>query len=383
MTVELDNQVDQDTAPPARRRLPGDSRAAANREPVPFTPFAPPPPAPQADPEPVTEADLTPADYTPEPDDFTNWAIANDPGPTGPVIEQVAVKEAPATWGRKQRLIRLMSVGLIHPKPGAEERAYRANRSLIRTTGWSRSVRVMVANRKGGVGKTPTAIILAGMMAEVGRHVIVWDASDARGDLSDRGESAPLACVSEVANDPGAFRLPGTIGGIVGKQDSFADVLGSLTDRVFDGEDIDRVTWALDRTHQIQVADTGANATHSTAFDRVLDLADIVVVPTTVTTTSVKGALALLERVERTDASAVVVVNRYGGPETPGLYGQLERIFTDAGVGAHVEVPFDPEIAKGTGISTAALSRPSRLAWTRLAATVVANIHPTTEGPTA
>jgi hypothetical protein len=39
-----------------------------------------------------------------------------------------------------------------------------------------------------------------------------------------------------------------------------------------------------------------------------------------------------------------------------------------------VDIPFDPHIAAGTAISIGALSHPSRVAWTRLAAATVANL---------
>ena len=54
---------------------------------------------------------------------------------------------------------------------------------------------------------------------------------------------------------------------------------------------------------------------------------------------------------------------------------QIPGIFEAVGVGAIVDIPFDPVIARGTAIDTRALSRPSRLAWTRLAAAVATNIR--------
>jgi len=234
----------------------------------------------------------------------------------------------------------------------------------------------MVANPKGGVGKTPTALVLGGMFAEEGRPAVVWDAADARGALTERAEGAPARCVSSVADAPGDYRGPGTIGALTAKQSSFADVLGSLTAREFDADSIDRVTWSLDRTYQVQVADTG-NVAHSPAFQKTIELADMLVIPTTVTAGSVHAAVRLLERLQGTGltANAVIALMRYGGPETPGLLPQIPGIFEAVGVGAIVDVPFDPVIARGTSIDTRALSRPSRLAWTRLAAAVATNIR--------
>ena len=364
MTIELDQAVEKDVAPPARR-LPGARRAVANQEPAAAAP----------DPTPVPpEPDPVPAAGPPAVDD---WNRFGEPESRSPVaILTAPEKPAPATWGRRRVLVRILSVGLAQPKPGAQEVEYRANRKLIRTTTWGRSVRVMVANPKGGVGKTPTALVLGGMFAEEGRPTVIWDAADARGDLTERAEGAPAKCVSWVADAPGDYRVPGTIGALTAKQSSFADVLGSLTAREFDADSIDRVTWSLDRTYQVQVADTG-NVAHSPAFQKAIELADLLVIPTTVTAGSVHAAVRLLERLQGTGltANAVVALMRYGGPETPGLLPQIPGIFEAVGVGAIVDIPFDPVIARGTAIDTRALSRPSRLAWTRLAAAVATNIR--------
>lgn len=383
MTTELDEQVTSDT-PPAARRLPGAQRAAANKEPSRIAPSIAT--GGVIDGDPATfgphAGDSEPAAavggvITAVAADWSRFAPPTDAeqssAPSGFV--EPAEKQAPASWGRKRQVIRVLSLGLAHPKPGAEELDLRANQRTIRGTRWPRSVRIVVANDKGGVGKTPAALILGGMIAEQGRTVVVWDAADARGTLTERGEGAPTRCVSEVEAEPGEYRVPGTIGGVTAKQSSFADVLGSLTDREFGADSIERVTWSLDRTYQVQVADTG-NVPHSPAFGRVIELADMLLVPTTVTADSVKKAVRLLERLQGTGLTthAVVAVMRYGGPETPGLLPQLPDIFAGAGVGAVIQIPFDAHIAKGTTINTRSLTRPSRLAWTRVATAVITNI---------
>lgn len=373
MTTELDQHITNDTAPAARRRLPGDRRAVANQEPT-------------AAVTPTTAsvtADLTPepppADGAPPPASpwADGWPAPATAGlPVAVRIDTPQEKEAPATWGRRRTVIRVLSVGLVKPKPGAEELDYRRNCTLLRTTQWPRSVKIAVVNDKGGVNKTPTALILGGIIAEQGRPVAIWDAGDQRGTLTERAEGAPSRCVSVIEEAPGDYRTPGTIGAVAAKQSSFADVFGSLTAREFSADSIRRVAWALDRTYQVQVADTG-NVPHSDAFQEVIEQADILVVPTTVTADSVSKAVRLLERLQSTGltANAVVALTRYGGPETPGLYPQLAGVFQAVGVGAVIEIPFDPVIARGTTINTRSLSRPSRLAWTRLATAVVSNLH--------
>jgi len=126
--------------------------------------------------------------------------------------------------------------------------------------------------------------------------------------------------------------------------------------------------------YRISIADTG-NVPHSPAFEAVIAHADTLVIPTVVTADSVNKALSLLRRLQETDlaAHAVVAVTRYGGPETPGLAKQLPTLFGNAGVGAIVDICFDPHIAQGTQLTLASLSHESKVAWTRLAATVVSN----------
>ena len=54
----------------------------------------------------------------------------------------------------------------------------------------------------------PILLILGGMIAEQGRTVVVWDAADARGTLTERAEGAPTLCVSEVEAAPAVAAGP-------------------------------------------------------------------------------------------------------------------------------------------------------------------------------
>jgi MinD-like ATPase involved in chromosome partitioning or flagellar assembly len=222
---------------------------------------------------------------------------------------------------------------------------------------------------------------MGGLLASIrGGSVAIWDAADAAGTLGGRTEGIAARCVSDIDADPDAYTAPSTVGMVAATQTSFADVLSSLREREFTGDSIDRVTTVLDRTYRISVADTG-NVPHSPAFARTIALADILVIPTTLTADSVNKAVGLLRRLQDTPTGlaqhAVVAVLHTRGPETPGLAGHISGIFAKAGVGAVVDIPFDPHIAAGTAISIGALSHPSRVAWTRLAAATVANLTAT------
>jgi MinD-like ATPase involved in chromosome partitioning or flagellar assembly len=265
-----------------------------------------------------------------------------------------------------------LSFGLVKPRPGREELAHRENIRMIRQAAWIRHVRIAVASPKGGVGKTPMAVLLGGKLAEIrGGSVAVWDAADAANTLAARSEGTAGQCVSDLAAHPDSSNDP-----VPAIQSSGAHVFGSLREREFGDEDIRNVQKVLDRAaYRITIADT-ANTPHSDAFEAVIEDADIVVVPTIITADSVNKVFGLLRRLQAKDlaASAVVGILRYGGPETPGLAEQLPGLFDTAGVGAVVDIPFDPHIATGTELTLGALSHSSDVAWTRLAASTVANI---------
>jgi MinD-like ATPase involved in chromosome partitioning or flagellar assembly len=355
--------TEQNTA--NRQRLPGAARALAFAEPPPEQ--APAPRSPSAVPDSPAPTSDTPATL-PVVDVTPPTAVRWSPPPA---------PEAAAEWGRRRVVLKVLSLGLAKPKPGREEIAHRQHERLIRSATWPRSVRIAVANPKGGVGKTPTSLILGGILGRVrGGSVAVWDASDAAGSLAGIAEGVQARCVSEIEADPGAFAHPGTIAACAATQSSNADVLASVRDREFTGDSVDRVLWTLDRTYRISVADTG-NVQHSSAFTAVIAKADILVVPTILTEASVNKALGLLHRLQHTSTlaqRAVVAVLHTRGPETPRLAGQVPDLFAAAGVGAVIDIPFDPVIAAGTALTVDSLSRASQIAWTQLAAATVANI---------
>jgi MinD-like ATPase involved in chromosome partitioning or flagellar assembly len=346
----------------ARQRLPGADRARAFAEPAAES-------APPARPRPVEFAAEAIAAVAPPTADLAP--------PTVPRWSPPPAPEAEAEWGRRRVVLKVLSLGLAKPKPGREEIAHRQHERLIRSATWPRSVRIAVANPKGGVGKTPTSLILGGILGRVrGGSVAVWDASDAAGSLAGIAEGVQARCVSEIEAEPGAFAHPGTIAACAATQSSNADVLASVRDREFTGDSVDRVLWTLDRTYRISVADTG-NVQHSSAFTAVIAKADILVVPTILTEASVNKALGLLHRLQHANTlaqRAVVAVLHTRGPETPGLAGQVPDLFAAAGVGAVIDIPFDPVIAAGTALTVDSLSRASQIAWTQLAAATAANI---------
>ena len=293
-----------------------------------------------------------------------------------------APPEPPAEWGRRRTVIKVLSLGLATPRPGREELAHRHNVRTIRQATWPRAVRIAVTNPKGGSGKTPTAVILGGLLASIrGGSVAIWDAADAAGTLGGRTEGIAARCVSDIDADPDAYAAPEH------RRDGRRHPnLASRTSCPRCGNGNSPAT-ASTGSPPCWTGPTGsASPTPGTcrtraAFTRTIALADILVIPTTLTADSVNKAVGLLRRLQDTPTGlaqhAVVAVLHTRGPETPGLAAQISGIFANAGVGAVVDIPFDPHIAAGTAISIGSLSHPSRVAWTRLAAATVANLTTT------
>lgn len=289
--------------------------------------------------------------------------------------------EAPATWGTRRWLVKLTSLGLASAKPSDSERAHRAAERAIRAASWPRAVRVAVVNPKGGIGKTPAALIVGGIAAQLrGGAVAVWDAGDSAGTLGLRAEGSGSACVSEVAAHPDAFSTPGTVNAAVARQSSFAAVIASQRPREFGGADVCAVMQALDQSFAISIADTG-NVPHSEAWRYTVGYSDALLIPTAPTRDSLDKALDVLDRLHSGPLAhlaerATVVINRGIGADASI---DARAILQARGVEAVLEVPFDKSIAANTLVRPADLSLDSTVAWTQVTAAVLSSIVITTE----
>lgn len=308
---------------------------------------------------------------------FTNLAEQARP-------DLVAPGPAIASWGWRGRLVRLTG-GLLHLRASQAEQAHLEAERLVRQTRWARSVNVLVANKCGGVGKTTSSLILSGILAQLrGGSVATFEASDAPGSLDKRAEGAAGRGMGELVREAGSVQTAGGLGGYVSSQTSLADVIGSSSDRpILTGGDVIAVRTILDRHYRMTVADSG-NSPHSDAHSRALETADVLVIPTLLTSVSVLDALAALQAAAERGPKgralaerAVVVVNHDGRPEPAAAAAreQLQQL-----VAAHpgvvvLEVPYDSHINAGGQISLAFLTTTSRHAWTQVAAAVVEKLH--------
>ncbi|MGX7678146.1 hypothetical protein ACSMXN_04525 [Jatrophihabitans sp. DSM 45814] len=289
-------------------------------------------------------------------------------------------KQPPAEWGWRAKL-QGASGGLIKVRPGTAELAQRDAIERIRGT-LPGTRTVVVANEKGGAGKTPTALILSALLADYRREAVVaWDVNELRGTLGRRAEitDPPSTVIDVLSAAEGLARSESEIGlmaSYLRRQPEGNLVLASSEDgnamRQIGHAECDIVRQLLLRRFGLLVCDTGNNAA-APNFLYTVDSADVLVVPTAPSDVHLEIARAMLrmlagrETTKPLTARAVLVVTSSTGAR---LTAEEERWFSQR-VARVVHVPADPVIATGGKLPISALSVDSRRAWTQVAGAVI------------
>jgi MinD-like ATPase involved in chromosome partitioning or flagellar assembly len=332
-----------------------------------------PPAAPAIEPEPAIEASL---DIELEQDDLDLGALS--------------VAAPPRTAQKGLRGL-LTKVGVKVPPGAAETAAIEAGEQLavfeetIRQVTWTRAVSVLVANPKGGVGKTPTSLMLGGTIAAIrGGSVCIIEVSDDPGALTFRSEGSPNRGLGELVADAEQIRSAGQLAGYTAPQSSFAAVIGSVGWRPrLDDTAVNSVVKVVDDYYAVRVMDSG-NQPSSPAFGAAVMSADVLVVPIFDAGDAALEAAQLLEglkaaggRAGELAANAIVLRLHDGRPEHPQVVARVDRILSSHGITHQHSIPFDAHIAERGQLTLAKLAPITRHALTGAAADVVRTLQNT------
>lgn len=297
-------------------------------------------------------------------------------------VEDAVVETGAATTGVRGVLSKIG----IKLAPSAAEQAERARvaelaaaEARIRQSSWTRAAGILVANKKGGVGKTPLTLMLAGVIATIrGGSVAAVEVSDDPGALTYRSEGRPVRGVADLARDAQAITSAGQLGGYAVAQTSYASVIGSPVDRArLDRDDVVNVCNVVDSYYRLRILDSG-NQPSSSAFDGAIECSDVLVIPTLNSGDSVLEGLTMLEglraaggrRKELADR-AILVRLTDGRPEHTGVLQRLNRLIEQSGFVAVYDIPYDPHIAERHEITLDKLAPQTRAAVTLAAAGVI------------
>lgn len=259
----------------------------------------------------------------------------------------------------------------------------RRNEETVRQATWTRAVSILVANPKGGVGKTPTALLLGGMLAAIrGGSVCIMEVSDDPGALTFRSEGKPARGLGELVRDADTIKSAGQLAGYTAPQTSFAAVIGSIGSRPrLAGDDVAAVAAVVDDYFAIRIMDSG-NQPSSTAFQAAVSVADALVIPIFNAGDAALEAAALLDVLKASGgnaaqlaATAIVVRLQDGRPENPQVVSRVDRILASYGIKHIHSIPYDAHIAERGQISLGKITAPTHRAFAATAADVVRTLQ--------
>ncbi|WP_112240001.1 AAA family ATPase [Kribbella monticola] len=287
-------------------------------------------------------------------------------------------REAPAEKGVRS---------VLRLRPGSAERSERIARATA-ATAFRRPVTITVANPKGGSGKTPTTLLLAGALGQArGGGVVAWDNNELRGnmhlrthDTNARSTVTDLLQAMTMLTQPDA-RL-GDVGAYLRHQVSGQyDVLTSATTTYaqIEAKDFDQIHRLLSRFYKVLVIDTGNNE-GSSNWREAMKASDVLVIPIKWKSLSCAAAVQMLEELDhqgpdaqRLIRRAVIAVSNGPGDVNKDVEKQLRPYF-ESRAAAVIDIPTDPHIAAEGPLDHSALQPATRRAALELAAKVAEQI---------
>ncbi|MFG1909406.1 division plane positioning ATPase MipZ [Kribbella sp. NPDC048928] len=283
-------------------------------------------------------------------------------------------REAPAERGVRS---------MLKLRPGTSERSERIARATA-ATAFRRPVTIVVANPKGGSGKTPTTLLLAGALGQArGGGVVAWDNNELRGnmhlrthDTNSRSTVTDMLQAMPMLTQPDA-RLGDVAAYLRHQVAGQYDVLTSATTTYAQIEalDFDQIHRLLSRFYKVLVIDTGNNE-GSSNWREAMKAADALVIPIKWKSLSCAAAVQMLEELDnqgpeaqRLIRRAVIAVSNGPGDVNKEVEKQLRPYF-DSRAAAVVDIPTDMHIAAEGPLDHSALQPATRRAALDLAARV-------------
>lgn len=297
-------------------------------------------------------------------------------------LSQTKPQNQPATKGWRGSLVRMG----FRMDPSAAEQRERDDVHAV-SQHWPGPRTIAVVNGKGGVGKTPTTILLSAIFARYGGGgVLAWDNNQARSTMGWRTEqSSHDSTILDLI--PVATKLLATGAQSADlshyvhhqTQDRF-DVLRSkpqlLADKQrFDTSDVDTIHAIASTFYRVIVIDSG-NDESDPMWRRMITHTDQLVVATSASLENGEAARLLLAELASTDKhgqqladNAVIIASQSDANASnqalPGIVnGYLDPIARQA-----VGIPYDPAMVEGH-LKYASLRAETQRAWLRGAAAV-------------
>nr|WP_202892306.1 AAA family ATPase [Kribbella shirazensis] len=283
-------------------------------------------------------------------------------------------REAPAERGVRS---------VLKLRPGSSERSERIARATA-ATAFRRPVTIVVANPKGGSGKTPTTLMLAGALGQArGGGVVAWDNNELRGnmhlrthDTNSRSTVTDMLQAMPMLTQPDA-RLGDVAAYLRHQVAGQYDVLTSATTTYaqIEAKDFDQIHRLLSRFYKVLVIDTGNNE-GSSNWREAMKAADALVIPIKWKSLSCAAAVQMLEELDnqgpeaqRLIRRAVIAVSNGPGDVNKEVEKQLRPYF-DSRAAAVVDIPTDMHVAAEGPLDHSALQPGTRRAALELAAKV-------------
>ncbi|MFD7159995.1 division plane positioning ATPase MipZ [Kribbella sp. NPDC059898] len=283
-------------------------------------------------------------------------------------------REAPAERGVRS---------MLKLRPGTTERSERLARATA-ATAFRRPVTIVIANPKGGSGKTPTTLLLSGALGQArGGGVVAWDNNELRGnmhlrthDTNSRSTVTDMLQAMPMLTQPDA-RLGDVAAYLRHQVSGQYDVLTSATTTYaqIEAKDFDQVHRLLSRFYKVLVIDTGNNE-GSSNWREAMKAADALVIPIKWKSLSCAAAVQMLEELDnqgpeaqRLIRRAVIAVSNGPGDVNKDVEKQLRPYF-ESRAAAVIDIPTDMHIAAEGPLDHSALQPATRRAALDLAAKV-------------